>query len=130
MWSRWVGAHRTDLRQVAAAQIDAQRLAKIHSVIDALFLQPGQTLAIQAHQLAVGVPDVFASGRDGVGRYIEAEAVFGKTQQVLLGLGVVADETLQLVGGLADLGGRDTHGKPRFLWGLQARRMVLFIGAA
>src|SRR3990167_5401561 len=100
----------SDLRQILAVHIHPQRFADIQALVDAQVEEQLNALALEGHQLLWPcAPDELAARGDAVLRHIQAERILAETHDMLAGPGIEADKTLQLVGGLADAGGRDTH---------------------
>ena len=106
-------AHRLNLRHFPLAHVNPQRLADVDPLIDVLIEQQLNPLAAQGHGLLGNRrPDEFTGGNDAVIGHVHAERVFAEAHDVLAGLAVEADKTLEVVGSLADELGSDAHGKP------------------
>ena len=102
-----------DFREVAAAHIHMQGFAEVEAVVDILLEQQLQAVAGEAHQVAFDLhPDKFTGRRDAAFQYVEAEGVLAEAHQVAAGLGVEADEALQVIGGGTDAGGCSVHARP------------------
>ncbi|MNJ22208.1 hypothetical protein D3C77_165760 [compost metagenome] len=95
---------RGNLRQVAATQVNPQWLADIESLINILRQENFDQCAAQGHDFALAVlPDEFAAGGDAVIGDVHAEGVFAEAHDMLAQLAVIADKTLELVGGGTDI---------------------------